>query len=44
MLVSNSNFGLNDVVYVEGIGYGTLADCGKYKSIPIENVDVLEKK
>ena len=44
MYGSNINIALNDLVYVENIGYGSMVDCGKYKSIAIENVEVLEKK
>lgn len=28
-----TTFNLNDMVFIEDIGYGTLMDCGQFKSI-----------
>ena len=41
--MSYITFKVDDNVYVTDIGYGTLVDCGKFKSISLKNQNVTRK-
>lgn len=43
--MSFTTYSVNDMVFVDGIGYGTLVECGKGKSIEVkETPAVIEKR
>lgn len=43
--MSFTTFNVNDIVFVDNIGYGTIMDCGNAKSVAVKEVPaVLEKR
>lgn len=39
-----TTFNINDVVFVDNVGYGVLMDCGSLKSIAVIEAPVLGEK
>jgi hypothetical protein len=43
-MASVTTFNVNDVVFVESVGYGTLMSCGVFNTITIKDKGAGEKK